>query len=85
MCDCIEVFEKKFVDEQPLEGRKILKATINKMLQFKPGKLIARPVIEMLLNIEGLKKEKVFNVAYSFCPFCGVSFDSEEGKEESDV
>lgn len=81
MCDCIEKIEAKMVEIQPLKDKVVTKAKINTMLQFLPGKIVSRPVIECLLTVEGLKKEKVMNISYPHCPFCGEKFDNTENEE----
>lgn len=83
MCDCIQKLEEKMVEIQPLKDKVVTKAKINTMLQFLPGRIVSRPVIECFLTVEGLKKEKTMNLAYSHCPFCGTAYDFEK-KEEVD-
>lgn len=77
MCNCIEEFERKIVEDQPFKGKVVKSAMIDKMLQYNKGVITAKPRIQMLLEIQGRLKELAYSVAYAFCPFCGVKLDSE--------
>ncbi len=64
------------VEIQPLKNKVVTKAKINTVFQFLKNKVISRPVIECFLTVEGMKKEKKMNVAYTYCPFCGRPFQA---------
>ena len=80
-CDCIQKIEEDLVEKQPLEGRNILSAKVNCVYEFGVGTLKKRPVIEVVLSIEGRKSDLKMNISYSYCPFCGASMKDETRKE----
>ena len=81
-CDCLEKLEKKLVDGGiQFSNRKIMKARLRSIFAFEKNKMVRRPCIEMIVQLEGLKKEKTVEIAHGHCPFCGTLYETKEGGE----
>lgn len=82
-CNCVTDLENKVVQDQPIKGKVVQKATLRKLLTFNnEGGLSYRPCIEMELELEGRKRPQTIEIAYSFCPFCGESIAEKEEEDK---
>ena len=76
-CNCIEDVEKKVLETETYDKRKILSTQIIGCSYMMPTfEKVTNTEIE--LELEGLKKPKVVKIQHSYCPFCGTKIKKEE-------
>ncbi|RNI27661.1 hypothetical protein EFA69_16210 [Rufibacter immobilis] len=74
-CNCASEIAMQAVEQQPLPGKRIVAAQIQRSLRIiqKDGKstLSAFTYSNMELTVEGEEEETTMPVIHKFCPWCG--------------
>lgn len=79
-CDCIKNLEEKVVQDPAItyKDRKITRARVRSVFAIEGKNMVRRPVVEMIIYVEGMKRQQQMEVAHGYCPFCGKIYEEKE-------
>jgi hypothetical protein len=83
MCNCIKNIEEKAANN--FNEKKKFKGAVTKVemagiifpfsINDGKGKLSVKTSNDLLVTVEGLKRQKTVTMAHRYCPFCGMKYD----------